>query len=292
MTRRKDIGTSLITLTTDFGAQDPYVGLMKGVILGISPGVSIVDISHHIRPQAILEASFIIGGSHSYFPKGTIHVVVVDPGVGTSRNALLLVTPSSRFLAPDNGVLSHVLNEGFHRETNISDTREGGPPEGRRISLSQGYRAYRLTNPEFWLYPVSSTFHGRDIFAPVAAHLSLGVPPHRLGPEVRQVTYFPVQPPQWDGDMLAGRIVHIDHFGNLITDIPADLLPRQDSIFIEVKGRRVQGMSPSYAEAYTEGEGLLAIIGSYGSLEVAVKNGNAAQSLQANIGDAVLVQRL
>ncbi len=285
------MGTSLITLTTDFGVQDPYVGLMKGVILGISPRASIVDISHHVGPQAILEASFIIGGSYRYFPDGTIHVVVVDPGVGTSRNALLLVTPSARFLAPDNGVLSHVLKEGIQEENGRPDLPEGDTTAGRRVSLPQGYRAYRLTNPEFWLHPVSSTFHGRDIFSPVAAHLSLGVPPHRLGREVRQVTFLPIGPPQWDGDMLAGRIVHIDHFGNLITDIPADLLPRQDSIFIEVKGRRVQGMSPSYAEAYTEGEGLLAIIGSYGTLEVAVKNGNAAQSLQANIGDAVLVER-
>lgn len=271
----------LITLTTDFGTSDPYVAVMKGVILGISPRASILDISHHIRPQSVLEGAFIIGSSHRYFPPDTVHVAVVDPGVGTSRNAVLLTTPSARFLAPDNGVLSYILEEGFRQRAEI--------PEGPEVAVPQGYMAYRLTNPEFWLHPVSSTFHGRDIFAPVAAHLSLGVPPHRFGPEVGRLVWLPAQQPRRDDAAVAGEVIHVDRFGNLITNIPAELLTRHGPIapitIIEVKGHRIAGLSTSYAE----GEWLLAIVGSNGTLEVSVKNGSASDALGAGVGEAVTV---
>ena len=267
----------LITLTTDFGTADSCVGVMKGVILGINPRASIIDISHHIQPQSILEASFIIGTSHSYFPTGTIHVVVVDPGVGTSRSALLLVTPSASFLAPDNGVLSYVLREGFQQEPEVSERSE--------LAIPQGYKAYRLNKPEFWLHPVSSTFHGRDIFAPVAGHLSLGVPAHELGQEIDHLTWVIHPQPQWVGDTLVGEVVHIDRFGNLITNIPAALIPGKKPVTIEVKGHRIQGLSLSYEE----GGWLLAISGSHGNLEVSVKNGSAAGKLRATIGESVTV---
>ena len=272
--------TPLITLTTDFGTSDPYVAVMKGVILGINPRASIVDISHHIRPQSVLEGAFIIGSSHRYFPDETVHIVVVDPGVGTSRDALLLVTPSASFLAPDNGVLSYVLGEGFQQGP--------APPEGPQVVIPEGYRAYHLTNPEFWLHPVSSTFHGRDIFAPVAAHLSLGVPAHRLGQEVRRLAWLAAQQPRRDGDAVVGEVVHVDRFGNLITNIPAALLAGQGpiaTITIEVKGHRIAGLSTSYAE----GEWLLAIVGSNGTLEVSVKNGSASHALGAGVGEHVTV---
>ena len=267
----------LITLTTDFGTADPYVGVMKGVILGINPRATIVDISHQIQPQSIQEGAFMIGSSHRYFPEGTTHVVVVDPGVGTSRDAILLVTPSARFVAPDNGVLSYIVGEGCGQVSEILASTE--------VALPKGYRAYRLTNQEFWLHPVSSTFHGRDVFAPVAAHLSLGVHAEQMGEEVHHVTWLPQQQPKWDGDTLVGQVVHIDRFGNLITNIPAGLLESQRIVTVEVKGHDIVGLSASYEE----GGWLLAIFGSVGTLEVSVNCGSAAGSLSAVVGDLVRV---
>lgn len=280
----------LLTLTTDFGTADPYVGVMKGVILGINPRASIIDISHDISPQSILQASFIIGGSHPFFPEGTVHVVVVDPGVGTSRDPLLLVTPRASFVAPDNGVLSHVIRQGFAFNEGMGEsgpspghTERACPEPAERVALPNEYLAYRLTNAEYWLHPVSSTFHGRDIFAPVAAHLSSGAPPHLLGRQVDQIRCLAVSEPSWDDNSLVGRVAHIDRFGNLISDIPAALLPGDGAMTIEVKGHRIQGLASSYAE----GGWLLAVVGSYGTLEVSVKNGNAALALDAKVGDLV-----
>ena len=267
------LNSPVITLTTDFGTVDPYVAMMKGVILGINPRVSIVDISHHIPAQAVLQGAFVLGNSHRYFPKGTIHVVVVDPGVGTSRAALLMVTPSAYFLGPDNGVFSYILEEGLQQ----------GHPMEERVLLPEGYEAYQLTNAEYWVQPVSSTFHGRDIFAPAAAHLSLGVPPHRLAQQVQRVTYFKNERHHWEGDTLVGQVVHIDHFGNLVTNIPESLLPNGSNLIVEVCGQTIRSLNTSYAES----DGLLAIVGSYKTLEVAVRNGNAAEELHAKVGEAV-----
>ena len=267
---------AVITLTTDFGTRDPYVGVMKGVILGINPAASIVDISHQVEPQAIAQGAFIVGTSHRFFPKGTIHVVVVDPGVGTSRKALLLVTPTASFLAPDNGVLTDVVREGYSEEHLAIYDMEELPP---------GYEAYELTNHGLWLEPVSHTFHGRDIFAPVAAYLSLGLPPAEVGPPVSRVALLSHRALAWDGPILEGRVVQVDHFGNLITDIPEHLLGTGKGFSIEVAGRRIQGLSLSYAEA----ESLLAVVGSHGTLEVSVRNGSAAKTLGAGVGDTVRV---
>ncbi len=253
------------------------MAVMKGVILGINPRASIVDISHHIQPQSILEGAFIIGNSHRYFPKGTIHVVVVDPGVGTDRKALLLVTPRASFVAPDNGILTYVLAEGFKEEPDTS--------EWCQVTPAPGYKAYHLDNEEFWLNPVSSTFHGRDIFAPVAAYLSNGVPAQRLGRETSRVTWLSHQRPYRNGSALVGQVVHTDRFGNLITNIPADLLAAQGPITVYVKGHLITGLSSSY-EA---GLSVMAIIGSHGNLEISVRNGSAADMLQAQVGDLVRV---
>lgn len=251
----------IITLTTDFGLDDPYVAAMKGAILSINPQVAIVDICHTIKPQNIAQAAFILSTTYHYFPEGAIHVVVVDPGVGTERGAVLLVTPSAFFLAPDNGVLSYIVEEAYELE------------------------AIALTNPHFWLSPVSSTFHGRDIFAPVAAHLSLGVPPRDFGEPIPSIFTLPTPRPQLgEDDVLVGHILHIDRFGNLITDIKREDLPR-GKLFIEVGGHIIDGLSQSYAE----GEELLAIIGSSERLEVSVKNSSAARFLRAKMGDEVKV---
>ena len=268
----------LITLTTDFGAADPYVGMMKGVILGINPTASIVDISHDIQPQSILEGAFIIGGSHKYFPEGTVHAVVVDPGVGTSRKALLLSTPHAYFLAPDNGVLSHVLTQGFAEDPEVIS--------GHQVLLPPNYKACYLNKEEFWLHPVSSTFHGRDVFAPVAAHLTKGIPVHELGEETDRVTWLATQVPYREGTTLHGRVAHIDRFGNLITNIAKGLLPQDGLPVVVVKGHRITSISSSYEE----GGPIVAIIGSYDTLEVAAKNGNASQVLQAFVGDPVTVE--
>ena len=264
----------IITLTTDFGNVDPYVGVMKGVILGINPRASVVDISHEVSPQSVHQGAYVIGSSHGYFPEGTIHVVVVDPGVGTSRNALLVISPRASFLAPDNGVLSYVLGDGFQEQ-----------PEGAQVPVPAGHRAYRLTREQFWLHPVSSTFHGRDIFAPVAAHLSLGLPPEQMGEEVSHLVCLPKRSPRWEGGSLVGEVVHADRFGNLITNIPAYQLQDKGAVTFELKGHRIRGISSSYAE----GGGLLAIVGSNDTVEVSVKNGSAAEELEAGVGDPVRV---
>ncbi len=260
----------IITLTTDFGARDAYVGVMKGVILGINPRASIVDLSHEVEPQAIAQGAFIIGSSHRFFPSGTIHVVVVDPGVGTSRKAVLLVTPAGRFLGPDNGVLTHVAEPGY--------------VDGD--GLAPGYEAYELSNRDLWLGPPSDTFHGRDVFAPVAAHLSLGVPHSEVGPRLSRLTLLPRVTPAWDGPVLEGSVVHVDRYGNLVTDIPEGLLRGEGELVVQVRGRRIRGLSRSYAEAGP----LLAIVGSNATLEVAVRNGSAAEALGAGVGDAVGVE--
>ncbi len=259
----------IITLTTDFGLSDPYVGLMKGVILGINPQASVLDLTHGVRPQAVEQAAFLTSKSYHYFPPETVHVVVVDPGVGTMRQALVVVTSHGLFVAPDNGVLGRL---------GICD--EQG-------EVATDCTAYSLTVPAFWRLPVSHTFHGRDVFAPVAAHLSLGVAPAEMGVDVQRLVQLPYTKPSWEGGSISGRVVHIDHYGNLVTDIEGELLGEVDGLRIEVKGRSISGMSRSYAE----GGELLAIIGSFDTLEVAARNASARERLGAAIGDAVRVVR-
>ena len=259
-------------MTTDFGLEDAYVGMMKGVILSINPEARIVDLSHSIQPQDIAQASFVLGKSYKFFPQGTVHVAVVDPGVGGGRRAVILRASRYFFVAPDNGVLSHVLAEAGGKEDGC----------GHR-GLGWGGEAVSLSNPDYWLTPPSATFHGRDIFAPVAAHLSLGVPLDRFGESISSLVSLPISKPRLEGEgTLVGHVVHIDHFGNLITDIEPGDLSHQDPV-IEVCGRRIEGLSPYY-EAGGE---LLALIGSVGTLEIAVRNGSAARVLGAGIGAEV-----
>lgn len=259
----------IITLTTDFGLGDPYVGLMKGVILGINPQATIVDITHGIRPQAVEQGAFLISKSYRYFPPDTIHVVVVDPGVGTVRRTLVVATPTGVFVGPDNGVLGRlgVMNGS------------GG--------LAGDCRAYHLTEPAFWRHPVSHTFHGRDVFSPVAAHLSLGVGPTVMGKVVDSLVPLQYHVPAWEENRIVGRVVHIDHYGNLVTDIEAVLLADTAGLRVEVKGESIAGLSTSYVE----GRELLAIVGSFDTLEVAARNASAEKRLGSKIGDEVRVIR-
>ncbi len=278
-----------IVLTTDFGSVDAYVGVMKGVILSINPQASILDLSHQVQPQNLQHTAFLLSTSHHYFPPAAIHVVVVDPGVGTQRRILLLVTPTARFLAPDNGVLSRVLLGHLPNPPH----QAGRVPA--LVSVPDDCSVYALSNPEYWLEPVSNTFHGRDIFAPVAAHLSLGVGPAELGERVDQVAWLPSPEPVHEGEVIRGQVIYQDHFGNLITNIPQRLLAQANQVTVTIKGESIRGLSRSFhddpgssGKSLAE-KSLLALIGSHGYLEVAVQDGNAAQVLSAQVGELVTV---
>jgi S-adenosylmethionine hydrolase len=272
----------IITLTTDFGLQDSYVAAMKGAILTINPTARLVDVSHAIRPQTIEQAAFVLAAAWPYFPPDAIHVVVVDPAVGSGRRALALRAAGATFVGPDNGVLSAALPDDVRMAAVDSPYGRLSAP----VDLPSSYRAVSLTNERFFRTPVSSTFHGRDIFGPVAAHLSLGVMLEELGEPVEQIIALPPfrarrQP---DGS-LRGRVLHIDAFGNLITDVRLEDLPSQNAV-IEVAGRTVEGVSATY-EA---GADLRAVTGSSGYLEIAAPGGSAATVLKAELGLTVVVR--
>lgn len=274
---RSDGTPSVITLTTDFGLADSYVSEMKGVIIGLNPQARIVDITHAVQPQHLLQAVFLTQSAWPAFSNGSIHVAVVDPGVGTSRRAIALATPRGCVLGPDNGVLSAALpNEAL-------PSAESGLVE---VALPSSCHASTITNLQYLREPVSATFHGRDVFAPAAAHLSLGVSIEELGEPVDSVLAFPPlrARPRTDGT-LAGKVIHIDHFGNAITDVQARDLPA-GPFKAELSGRRISGLAMTYAG----GEGLIALVGGSGYLEIALPNGSAADALQIQIGDSVLIR--
>jgi hypothetical protein len=263
---------AIISLITDFGTRDEYVGLMKAVILGIDPAAHIVDVSHAIAPQDVAQAAFMIESACRYFPAGSLHLVVVDPGVGTGRAILYLEAGGQRFMAPDNGVLSLVMSAG------------------REMQLR------RVENPRLRAAAVSPTFHGRDIIAPAAAHLSKGLAADQLGPELAAAAAVRIAGlravPAADGSLL-GRIVHVDRFGNLVTNIDAAVL-RQLQIRLSDRRPTVQvgehtltGILTTYAQAAAGA--LLALVGSRGYLEIAVNAGSAQALTNARRGDPVRV---
>ncbi len=257
--------SGVIALLTDFGLKDHYVGVMKGVILRINPDARIVDISHDIPSQGILDAYFLLSNTYSYFPDGTIFAAVVDPGVGSDREVLAVQTDRYTFLAPDNGVLGFLDKEGRIR------------------------RAVLVRNRKYALAPVSNTFHGRDIFAPAAAHLSLGVDLRELGPEAAQMQKITAPAPRVPREgVILGEIVSVDRFGNLVTNIPGEPLASADAVEIRI-GKAVIGR---LARSYAEGRkgGLIALVGSTGNIEVSVNKGDAGKRTGAKVGDAVRVR--
>lgn len=271
----------VITLTTDFGLEDAYVASMKGVILGINPEANLIDICHNIKPQNISQAAFVLSTAYRYFPRKTIHIVVVDPDVGGERRAIILRTSMASFVAPDNGVLSYIIQQSLI-EPVVKKGRlsiKGGMKPGKSIEV------VHITNSRFWKSPVSPTFHGRDIFAPVAAALSLGFPPIEFGKPMTSVEVLPMSIPAKRPDgSLTGHVVHIDGFGNLITDVRSDDLPSVEGVdAVEVNNRFISGI----VRTYSEGNGLIALIGSSGYLEISLRGGNAASLLDAKIGDEV-----
>jgi len=262
---------AIISLITDFGTQDEYVGLMKAVILGIDPAAVFVDISHSIDPQDAAQAAFMLESSYRYFPAGSVHVVVVDPGVGTDRAILYLESDRQRFLAPDNGVLSFVL----------APDRD---PRCRRLDAA----AFARTG-------VSPTFHGRDLIAPAAGRLSKGLNPGQLGPEIdarSAIRLDGLKAVRAADGSLRGRVVHMDRFGNLVTNIDAAAWQRSAtragrSPWVEINGRRITCTGRTYADA-AAGQPL-ALIGSRGYLEIAVNAGSAQSLTNARKGDIVRV---
>ena len=265
----------IITLTTDFGQADGYVAAMKGVILSINPQVQLVDISHSVRAQDVAGGAFVLGTAYPYFPAGTVHLAVVDPGVGTERRGVILSTPQAQFVAPDNGLLDYVLD----------DLGAGPAGAGGQRPLPPGTRAFELTNPARWRQPVSATFHGRDIFAPVAAYLSRGEPPQAFGRALSSLVGRPRPCPRQEAGRVCGQVVHVDGFGNLITNITRQDLPGRGDLTIVAGEHTIRGLSRTYAGT----RGPVALIGSSGRLEIAVNGASARAVLGLGTGAEVVV---
>jgi S-adenosylmethionine hydrolase len=256
----------IITLTTDFGLTDPFVGIMKGVILGIAPEAQIVDITHDIPSYDIAEAAFIVNSSYRYFPDGTIHVVVIDPGVGSARRPLAAFAKDQFFVAPDNGVLSFVLHH------QASDSIPA---------------VYDIRNESLFRHPVSHTFHGRDIFAPTAAHLSRGTPIESVGERIMDFIHGPLPKPRSrSDDGLVATVLRVDRFGNLITNLRRSDL--HSDFVIRLGGINIRRLCRSFAEA-DPGE-FFAIEGSTGYIEIALNQGSAADRLSVQRGVEIEVE--
>jgi S-adenosylmethionine hydrolase len=258
----------ILTLTTDFGLKDGNVGVMKGVIWRICPTAQIADISHLIVPQNIREAALILFRSAPYFPAGTIHVVVVDPGVGTARRPIAARIGVQYFVCPDNGILTPLL--------------ERAEEQGQTVEI------VHLDKSNYWLPEVSRVFHGRDIFAPCAAHLAGGVPLRALGTPITDPVRLDLPKPVRTETGWRGEVIHIDHFGNVASNIHSEHLRESQAdksgIIVKVCGVEIRGLVDTFGER-PEGE-LIALLGSTGNLIVSVVNGNAAVRLNVKVGDA------
>jgi S-adenosylmethionine hydrolase len=259
----------IITLTTDYGTNDHLVGVLKGVILRINPDVQIVDITHGVTPFDLLDGATVIANAYSYFTARTIHVVVVDPGVGTERRPLIVSGQNQYFLAPDNGVLSGV----FEKE--------------------QNFLVRHLTAEHYFLHPVSNTFHGRDVFAPVAGWLSKNWQPGSMGEEITDFKRFALPRPKEADGQLKGVVMKVDSFGNLITnfheeDLPADAIEK-GQINLQVGTHAVSKLVPTFAHG-SAGEAI-AYVGSSGNLEIGVNKGSASKTLGLGRGTPVLLNK-
>ncbi len=291
----------VITLLTDFGYQDAYVGIMKGVIAGINPLANIIDICHNVPPQDIFNGAYLLYTAYKYFPKNTIHVAIIDPGVGSKRDIVCIKTKDYFFLVPNNGLLSFIVQEE--------------KPKG----------IFRVTNNKYFLPTTSNTFHGRDIFAPVAAHLSLGIKPQLLGIKINQLTLLDIpKPTSKKTGLLEGQIIYIDRFGNLITNIKREHLTQYslnqtqnkdqwsedrsqtsdtlkktskkkiplpcNTIETNIGKKKITGLSKTYTDA-KPGEPLV-LFGSAGFLEVSVNQGNAQEYFKVDKGGKIITKNV
>lgn len=255
----------IITLLTDFGSRDAFVGIMKGVILGLNPTATLVDLSHEVPPQDILAGALILRSATPFFPPGTIHVVVVDPGVGSTRRALLVETSHAILLGPDNGILSLAA------------------------PANEVQRIIHLTNEQYFLPQPSQTFHGRDVFAPIAAHVSYGVALESFGESLPAMEHLSLPPVKRLQDGLVGRVIYVDHFGNAITNITeADLRPfPRDTLFVSIDAVHTCGIETTYATVDIGAP--VAFINSWGMLEIAVRNGSAAHRFAIHTGQSIQI---
>jgi S-adenosylmethionine hydrolase len=259
--------TRLVTLTTDFGPGSSYVAAMKGVMFGINPAIRLVDLGHRIPAQDLRFAAVFLQNCLPYFPEDSLHVVVVDPGVGSSRAILYVELPRLQLLVPDNGCW----------------TTLPGADQPRRVN--------RVTNRQYWRNEISDTFHGRDIFAPVAAHLSLGLDPELLGDHPDQWQRFSLPAPVLSESEMTGEVLFIDDFGNLLTNLPGELLRQwsSDSPRVTLKDMTIPQVGRTYADA-PPGAALV-LVSSMDTVEIAVNQGNAAQHFGVVVGDRVQVIR-
>jgi S-adenosylmethionine hydrolase len=257
----------ILTLTTDFGIKDGFVGTLKGVIWGICPEAQIADISHEISPQNVLEGSFALWRAYPFFPPGTVHLAVIDPGVGTSRRPVAARLGDHTFVGPDNGLFTPMIED----------------------AENQGWQAIiiHLTNRKYFLPDVSHTFQGRDIFAPVAAHLVNGVPLEELGPVIANPVRLHMPKPKKTASGWRAHVTVIDVFGNLTTDLPAAMLTGHERVRFHLHGREVHGLVVSYGKNQP-GE-LVAVVDSENYVEIAIVNGSAEKILGAHVGDEVEV---
>lgn len=262
---------AIITLLTDFGTRDGYVAAMKGAILSVCPDATLIDVSHEVPAQNIEAGAYLFETVWPFYPAGSSHLAVVDPGVGSSRRPIALAARGQWFVGPDNGLFSSVL-----ADPQVEITRPGPHP------LPAGARAVELQNPAYRRPVLSQTFHGRDLFGPAVGHLARGVPLDALGPALTELVQLPRMAPQRTAQGWQGRVVHVDHFGNLISNLRvADLPP--GPLTVRIAGRTIQGLSRSYAEAPM----LLAIEGSSGRIEVSVRGGSAFAQLGVGVGTLI-----
>jgi len=259
-----EFGMAVLSLMTDFGLKDGNVGVMKGVIWGIAPDAQISDLSHLITPQNVAEAALILFRAAPYFPAGTVHLAVVDPGVGTARRAMAAQIGSQFYVGPDNGTITLWLKKS-----------------------SSAARFVALDKPEYWLKEVSHVFHGRDIFAPAAAHLAAGTPLEALGTAFSDPVLLNLPQPQPTANGLRGEVIHIDHFGNITSNIRAEdlgaRLQTPQRLGVKIGGAKIDGLVNTFGERATDE--LVALMGSTGNLLACVVNGSAAARLKANVGD-------
>ncbi len=260
--------SGIITLMTDFGLQDHFVGVMKGVIMDIAPQAKVIDITHQIHPQNIREGARMLGEVSPYFTPGTVHVAVVDPGVGTARRALAARIGPHFYVAPDNGLLTRLIQDA---------TNENQPVE-----------IIKLTQPRYWLPELSRSFHGRDIFAPVGAHLVNGLPLEKLGEIIQNPVMLPLSKPERTPDGWRAEVVWVDAFGNLSTDLPESMVSDNAAqIAVKIREKTIHGLTQAFGDA--PAGTLIATIDSTGHLAIALVNGSAAEYLGSDVGTAVEV---
>jgi S-adenosylmethionine hydrolase len=257
----------IISLLTDFGLRDGYVGVMKGVIWQIVPEIQIADISHNISPQNILEGAIAWGRTVPYFPDGSVHIGVIDPGVGTQRRPIAARLGSHFFVLPDNGLISIMLDSAEKKDHPIEFVH--------------------LDNPKYWLSEISNVFHGRDIFSPVGAHLAEGIQLNELGSPIDDPVLLEIPRPHSSPNSVRGEVISIDNFGNLASNILQSDLDGLGAVTVHIAGAEIDGLVNTFGER-PPGE-LIALYGTRADLLISVVNGNAAQHLKVNVGDSIEV---